>query len=154
MVFKRRNLAYIRIDHVGKDASKGARGGSAKTGDIDLIWTLEKNDSSDESFKLTNSKSRVFIQKKVIHIRRESSPLAHSIVEFAEIDWLKLLEKGDSFTKAVEFMQSLHSSGNLKGQKHTWANHKQALTDMGVTKATSDSAHKHFMETLVIQVLP
>jgi hypothetical protein len=148
MVFKRRNLAYVRIDHVGKDATRGARGGSAKTGDIDLIWTLEATDDSGSQFKLTNSKSRVFLGKKVIHIQRESSPLSHSIVDSAEIDWQKLMDKADGFAKALEFIKALHDSGTLRGQKLTWTTHKKALTNLGITKATSDSAHKHFMESI------
>lgn len=154
MVFKRKNLAYVRIDHVGKDASKGARGGSAKTGDIDLIWTLEKNEGSDTGFKLTNSKSRVFIDKKVIHIERMTDPLAHKKVEFAEIDWTKLLEKAEGFNKAFAFMAKLHEAGILQGQKNTWADYKVELTSLGVTKAMSDYANKVFKESLGEEEMP
>jgi len=37
---KKKLISYIRLDHFGKDESKGARGSSAKEGDIDHIWEL------------------------------------------------------------------------------------------------------------------
>jgi hypothetical protein len=31
-------IAMIRLDHSGKDETKGMRGGSAKSGDVDAVW--------------------------------------------------------------------------------------------------------------------
>lgn len=39
---KKRKIAYVRLDHEGKNASNGARGGSAKRGDVDLVWHYTK----------------------------------------------------------------------------------------------------------------
>ena len=30
----------VRLDHTGKDQTKGQRGGSAKYGDVDAVWKL------------------------------------------------------------------------------------------------------------------
>lgn len=35
---KAMGVGYLRIDHAGKDRTKGARGSSAKRGDVDIVW--------------------------------------------------------------------------------------------------------------------
>ena len=40
LMLKQQRVALIRLDHSGKDEGKGQRGGSAKSGDVDAIWTL------------------------------------------------------------------------------------------------------------------
>lgn len=37
---KRQGISYTRLDHFGKDESRGARGNSAKDGDVDHVWEL------------------------------------------------------------------------------------------------------------------
>lgn len=37
---KQRGVTWARLDHAGKDAARGARGGSAKGDDVDVIWRL------------------------------------------------------------------------------------------------------------------
>jgi hypothetical protein len=37
---KRAGIAVLRLDHFGKDPTKGQRGSSAKTGDVDVVWEL------------------------------------------------------------------------------------------------------------------
>lgn len=37
---KRRNVSSVRIDHTGKDESKGGIGSSAKVGDVDHVWQM------------------------------------------------------------------------------------------------------------------
>ncbi|MFC0527826.1 bifunctional DNA primase/polymerase [Phytohabitans kaempferiae] len=37
---KRAGVAVLRLDHFGKDPTKGQRGSSAKTGDVDVVWEL------------------------------------------------------------------------------------------------------------------
>ena len=43
MALKRAGIAMIRLDHSGKDESRGQRGGSAKSGDVDAIWRMSKD---------------------------------------------------------------------------------------------------------------
>ncbi len=40
IALKRRGVTWVRIDHSGKDESKGARGSSAKGDDVDVVWKL------------------------------------------------------------------------------------------------------------------
>ena len=73
--FKSRKVTYIRLDHTGKDQSAGQRGGSAKKGDVDMIWFFRAG--RNENFILTNEKSRGKKEKKEIHITRMDDPLCH-----------------------------------------------------------------------------
>lgn len=41
---KRRRVASLRLDHEGKDSDRGARGSSAKDGDVDTSWRLTFDD--------------------------------------------------------------------------------------------------------------
>ena len=42
---KRRGVTWVRLDHEGKDVTRGQRGTSAKGDDVDLIWRLTKSQS-------------------------------------------------------------------------------------------------------------
>jgi hypothetical protein len=44
-LLKREGIAYLRIDHAGKEADRGQRGSSAKNDDVDLIWQYKSTDS-------------------------------------------------------------------------------------------------------------
>jgi|GEM_PF-1778059 len=37
---KRRHITWIRLDHTGKDSSRGQRGSSSKNDDVDIVWRL------------------------------------------------------------------------------------------------------------------
>ena len=50
LLLKQHGIACIRLDHTGRDESKGMRGGSAKSGDVDVAWQLSK--INDTTFKL------------------------------------------------------------------------------------------------------
>jgi RecA-family ATPase len=39
---KQLGVSMIRLDHTGKDESRGPRGGSAKSADVDMSWRLVK----------------------------------------------------------------------------------------------------------------
>ncbi len=142
LVLKRRNQAYVRIDHLGKNTDKGARGGSAKTGDIDLIWTLEQR--KDGYFDLKNSKSRAYLKNKNLVIQRRNSPLEHVLIETPEVDWVQLLEQASKYENLLIWLAELDAVGSLKGQRATWESYKGELTDMGVTKSLLESAHKEY----------
>jgi|GEM_PF-440626 len=54
---KRRGVTVHRLDHLGKDAAKGSRGGSAKEDILDVIWQMEKS-SIEGTVVLTKTKGR------------------------------------------------------------------------------------------------
>lgn len=42
---KRRGITWARLDHAGKDITKGQRGSSAKGDDVDVVWRLTKTNN-------------------------------------------------------------------------------------------------------------
>ena len=53
---KRHGIAYVRLDHLGQDATKGARGSSAKNDDVDIVWRLDR---ANGGYKLKATHRRV-----------------------------------------------------------------------------------------------
>ena len=44
-VLKAHGIAWVRVDHAGKDGAKGQRGSSSKNDDVDVVWKLERTDN-------------------------------------------------------------------------------------------------------------
>lgn len=145
MVFKRRGVTYVRIDHLGKNADRGARGGSAKTGDIDLIWTLDGG-SDGKTFTLKNSKSRTFLKDKNMVLERRSNPLQHVLLRKSEVHWDDLFKTLELLEKLERWLSDLDSQGQLKGQGATWSSHKEELEKMGITKAQLEAGHRAYRD--------
>lgn len=78
MRLKARGIAVLRLDHTGKDETRGARGGSAKSGDVDFVWRLSE-EIKGETFVLTCDKDRVQVREKRIIVNRANAPLAHNV---------------------------------------------------------------------------
>ena len=114
---KKRNIAYLRIDHVGKDASKGARGSSAKVDDLDLIWVMSKT-KEPNVFLLKNEKARVPVTSTELLIERTFSPLKHTVK--SGIDWKALLASAVRHEKAVSLVEDLMA----RDPKHSLAQGK------------------------------
>ena len=74
---KQANVALIRLDHSGKDETKGQRGGSAKSGDVDAVWRMSK--ASDDLFDLVCEANRLPIAERSLTIRRLEDPLRHEV---------------------------------------------------------------------------
>lgn len=70
---KRAGVALIRLDHSGKDESKGQRGGSAKSGDVDAVWRLSR--LGESLFRLTCEANRFPITEHVIELERLENPV-------------------------------------------------------------------------------
>jgi len=75
---KQAGVALIRLDHSGKDETKGQRGGSAKSGDVDAVWRMSK--ASDDLFDLVCEANRLPIAERSLTIRRLEEPLRHEVV--------------------------------------------------------------------------
>lgn len=54
---KRQGRALVRIDHLGKDTTRGSRGSSAKEDTLDVIWQMEP--ASGDNYVLTRTKGRL-----------------------------------------------------------------------------------------------
>lgn len=70
---KQAGIAMIRLDHSGKDESKGQRGGSAKSGDVDAVWRLSR--LGEESFRLSCEAHRFPITEQVVDLQRVEDPV-------------------------------------------------------------------------------
>lgn len=71
---KAAGIPYIRLDHSGKDESKGQRGGSAKSGDVDAIWQLIGD--ADDNFVLKLDGGRMQFPSDAIAFKRTTEPTA------------------------------------------------------------------------------
>lgn len=68
--------ALWRIDHAGKDTERGARGGSAKVDDVDVVHLLTPRDSGRFTLKATHS--RMGWIPAVVELERRLEPLAYT----------------------------------------------------------------------------
>ena len=75
---KQAGVALIRLDHSGKDESKGQRGASAKVGDVDAVWRLSK--TTDTVFRLICEANRMPVAEKSLTLNRVTDPyLRHTV---------------------------------------------------------------------------
>jgi hypothetical protein len=55
-LLRQRQCSLLRIDHAGKDVSKGARGSSAKADDLDAVYRIRRGDSGTVRLDLTHQR--------------------------------------------------------------------------------------------------
>lgn len=120
LLLKQAGIACIRLDHSGKDADKGMRGGSAKYGDVDAVWRLAAE--SETVLNLDCTDHRMPVEEERLTLIRETYPTLHHRVfgdrtmaldaREAEID--KALDKLglDPSTGANECYRRLREAGN------------------------------------------
>ncbi|WP_009477401.1 AAA family ATPase [Rhodococcus sp. JVH1] len=72
---KAERRTIVRLDHLGKDATKGVRGSSAKNDDVDAVWLLTQK--SEDVVTLRRERQRSNHHPEFIEVRREDSPLRH-----------------------------------------------------------------------------
>lgn len=82
MLFKQHEIATLRLDHEGKNRSKGQRGSSAKTGDVDLIWLLRQG-SGKNTLRAEASRLLWVPRGQEITLTRREGPV---LVYEAEMD--------------------------------------------------------------------
>ncbi|MET7438377.1 AAA family ATPase [Streptomyces sp. NPDC005496] len=56
---KRAGIASVRLDHMGKDGDRGARGSSAKTQDVDHVWELRAQGGGIVTLKRTHTRTGI-----------------------------------------------------------------------------------------------
>lgn len=75
---KAAGVALIRLDHTGKDETRGQRGGSAKSGDVDAVWRMSK--VTETMFRLDCEAHRMPVIEKTLVLHRETVPrLRHRV---------------------------------------------------------------------------
>lgn len=102
LALKRAGVAVIRLDHSGKDETKGQRGASAKSGDVDAVWRLTR--VTDDRFRLECTDSRMSMTTKSLHLQRHVTPrLHHSVIMSGAVS--------DFTAKVVALVDLLDSNG-------------------------------------------
>lgn len=96
MPLKREGRTVVRIDHTGKDPALGARGSSAKGGDVDVSWILTKG-QSESRVKLTREFDRTHQHADVLHLSRRQGPLRHEVVGRPTVAGLTAEEAADVY---------------------------------------------------------
>lgn len=76
MGLKARGISVLRLDHGGKDATKGQRGSSGKGDDVDVVWQLKPK---DEGLELVRDVSRIAWVPDKVALLRNSEPLRHTV---------------------------------------------------------------------------
>ena len=139
---KRRGIAYLRIDHIGKDATRGARGSSAKIDDLDLIWTMSKT-KEPNVFLLKNEKARAFVTQDSYLLERRSSPLRHIIK--SGIDWSELMASLHKFDVAIALIEELIASkpSHSMAQGKVWVSLRSECKKAGISRSELWKALRH-----------
>lgn len=74
---KKRGIAILRLDHVGKDSAKGQRGSSAKESDADVLFHLHRDGDTVFTLECEKSRSGHVPYGQIITLSRQYDPLRH-----------------------------------------------------------------------------
>lgn len=80
MRLKQAGHTFVRLDHAGKDPTRGQRGSSAKGDDVDLVWKMTK---TDEGIELRRDLSRIAWAPAKVPFRLRQDPLRYEPVGVA-----------------------------------------------------------------------
>ena len=74
---KKMGVAVLRLDHAGKDTTKGQRGSSAKESDLDCLWFLDRDNENTFTLECRKSRSGNVPFGTMIRLSRLYEPLRH-----------------------------------------------------------------------------
>ena len=83
---KRHGVAYVRLDHLGHDKSKDARGSSAKNDDVDIVWKLER---ANAGYKLKATHRRVGWCPEYVNLTERSDVIGWTVERFGYPEGVK-----------------------------------------------------------------
>lgn len=83
---RRAGVAVLAIDHAGKDASRGPRGGSSKVDNVDALWLVTAK--GDSRLRLERRKSRTGRGPDLVELARRPDPLRHDRLDLTPRDVL------------------------------------------------------------------
>ncbi len=83
MPLKAEGRAVLRLDHTGKDVTRGQRGSSGKADDVDAVWSLIRR--NPDTFDLRRTHSRTNHGAEHLTLIRGSNPLRHDVAGAAGI---------------------------------------------------------------------
>lgn len=141
---KAMGVAYIRIDHTGKNSNAGPRGGSAKMGDVDLVWYL-KEEVTDKKYRLENEKHRVPLVHLEFSVNREVEPLRHILSN--GLDWMELAKRNAKFLMLVELISEFMSSNPKQktGLNNLFKSMQAICKEHLISRRDFDEARKEYL---------
>lgn len=86
-LLKAHGITCVRLDHSGKDQTRGMRGGSAKYSDVDLVWNLTV--PAEHVVHLECTAQRLPVRERFVSLTRCTDPVLHHVVgaEAREVAW-------------------------------------------------------------------
>lgn len=144
-ILKAMNIAYIRIDHTGKNADAGPRGGSAKMGDVDLVWYM-KEVETDSKYRLINEKHRVPLENLEFGISRTLEPLRHLLT--GGPDWHELVNRVERHEKMILEIEKFIASNpkHQTGLTKLYGSMKSICKEHGFSRRNFDAARIAYLE--------
>ena len=134
---KQLGTAVVRIDHIGKDPSKGARGGSSKSTDVDIICAFT------ESKKLTTI---TFLDGRIkplftkIDLTLEDEPVLH----FREVNPTRIVS---TEMRVVEICAALDEAGYPRAMTNSDTRDALAKLNIPTAKVVSEEVARRRKET-------
>lgn len=142
---KQHGIAYIRLDHAGKDHSRGARGGSAKSGDVDAIWQLR---ADGDIVVLECDDSRFPIAEKRLAMRRETTPTLRHVVDPGILS----RRRNEAVQAAIHDLNRLHIDPNTGSRKATSLLKEQGLTHSNrIVQAAQEARREQAIQLPIIE---
>lgn len=136
---KRLGKTLLRIDHSGKDSSKGQRGTSAKRDDVDLIWLITAETASTSHGNTTTQlnvkqdASRInwvpSNLKITRHHQNENHPLHHTITKTIDAEGYVTGGIEDKAIRLTEILIPIYLELELEPQKVGRPRAKEILTE-------------------------
>lgn len=138
-------ITLVRLDHSGKDVSKGMRGGSSKETDVDEIWQLVQ--SEDNVVQLTRTHSRSHHGEGLLVLSRRDEPtLRHVPLDYAPNpnDHSEDQVEMDLFLRGVpedagwQHAWKLVTDPDIVGQYGKWPHTQRALKDAQIKRRAGE----------------
>jgi hypothetical protein len=115
---KRRQITYVRLDHAGKDVTKGQRGGSAKRDDVDVVWKLTQQDEG--GIKLHRDAARMSWIPETVAFGMTKEPLGFDPeLETWPADTRKVADQLDLLGVPLDASYNQARKAGVEGRKQT-----------------------------------
>ena len=76
-LLKQDGIAFIRIDHAGKDLDKGQRGTSAKNDDVDIVWQMTRK--TGNVYQMKTRKARMGWVPAQFELEMDDQPIRYTL---------------------------------------------------------------------------
>jgi hypothetical protein len=121
---KRLGVALLRLDHAGKDPTKGQRGSSSKGDDVDVVYQLERTDAG---YKLITTAARMGWVPRSSTFLQSNDPVLSFDLAVGEMAWpagtKELADDLDNLAGTAELSER-DARALLKANDQTAANDK------------------------------